>query len=281
MRSPLPLLLVLSLAVPASALADEAASPPVLRVCADPNNLPYSDSTGAGFENRLAELIGESLGARVEYTWWAQRRGFIRNTLKARRCDVIMGVPQGLEEALTTQPYYRSSYALIYRKDAGYHITGLDDPRLRNLRIGVHLIGDGISPPARVLAQHGVVDNVVGYSIFSDYSEPNPPARLIEAVASGDIDVAVSWGPLAGYYAQLKPDALEVVPLPPSADPALPFQFSIAMGVRPGDTQLKQKLDAVLQQKRPQIHALLAQYGVPVVDEPSPAASPASAQKER
>jgi mxaJ protein len=252
-----------------SANEEASATQPVLKVCADPNNMPFSDAAGEGFENRLAELVAESLGAKVEYTWWAQRRGFIRNTLKAKRCDVVMGVPAEMDEALTTRPYYRSSYALVYRKNAGYRLHSLDDPMLEKLKIGVPLVGDGVSPPAQMLARRGIVENVTGYSVFSDYRQPNPPARLIEAVANRDIDVAVTWGPLAGYFAQVARGVLEVVPLPPSANPALPFQFSISMGVRPDDRQLKERLDAVLERKRPEIHALLAQYGVPMVDSPS------------
>lgn len=250
-----------------TAASAEPAEQPVLRVCADPNNLPYSNAAGEGFENRLAQLLAQSMGREVEYTWWAQRRGFIRNTLKAGRCDVVMGLPIGFDEALTTHPYYQSSYALVYRKDSGYELQGLDDPRLHELKIGVHLVGEGISPPAEVLARRGIIRNVVGYSIFGDYSEPNPPARLIEAVAKGDIDVAVAWGPLAGYFAEQSDTPLQVRPLPESGNPTLPFRFDIAMGVRPGDTRLRDRLDALLTQKQPEIHALLRQYGIPLVNQ--------------
>ena len=254
--------------LPASSRADTApASPdnPVLKVCADPNNLPFSNQAGEGFENRLAQLLGQALGEKVEYTWWAQRRGFIRNTLKAGRCDVVIGVPSNFDQTLTTEPYYRSSYALVYRKNSGYDLHTLDDPQLAKLKIGVHLVGDGISPPAEVLARRGLVDNVVGYSIFGDYRQPNPPARLIEAVARGDVDVAIAWGPLAGYFARHSDRALVVVPLPQSGNAALPFQFSISMGVRRDDVAMRDRLNAVLEQKRPEIHALLEQYGVPDV----------------
>lgn len=250
----------------AAAAEQNDSSSTTLNVCADPNNLPYSNAAGEGFENHLAELLAQSMGRKVEYTWWAQRRGFIRNTLKAGRCDVVMGLPSGFDEALTTHPYYQSSYALVYRKDSDYDLQSLDDPRLHDLKIGVHLVGEGISPPAEVLARHGIIRNVVGYSIFGDYSEPNPPARLIEAVARGDIDVAVAWGPLAGYFAEQSDTPLEVLPLPESGNPTLPFRFDIAMGVRPGDTRLRDKLEALLTQKQPEIHALLRQYGIPLVN---------------
>lgn len=247
--------------------AAEPSADSTLRVCADPNNLPYSNAAGQGFENRLAELLAQSLGRKLEYTWWAQRRGFVRNTLKAGRCDVVMGIPSGFDEALTTHPYYQSSYALVYRKDSGYDLHGLDDPQLHDLSIGVHLIGEGISPPAEVLARRGMIRNVVGYSIFGDYSESNPPARLIEAVAKGDIDVAVAWGPLAGYFAEHNDTPLAVVPLPESGNPMLPFRFAIAMGVRPGDRKLRDKLDMLLTQKQPEIDALLREYGIPLVND--------------
>lgn len=262
------LLVLLTASGAAAAAPDDAAHPDnaALKVCADPNNLPYSNAKGEGFENKLAEMLAQSMGKQVEYTWWAQRRGFIRNTLKAGRCDVVMGLPQGIEDALTTSPYYQSSYALVYRQDSGYQLQGLDDPRLHELRVGVHLVGEGVSPPAEVLARNGVIKNVVGYSIFGDYSEPNPPARLIEAVAEGDIDVAVAWGPLAGYFAEQSQVPLQVVPLPESGNPVLPFRFAIAMGVRPDDTQLRDRLDALIIQKQPEIHALLKQYGIPVMD---------------
>ena len=256
-----------ALMVTSGTAAAEPNETTALRVCADPNNLPYSNAAGEGFENRLAELLAQSMGKKVEYTWWAQRRGFIRNTLKAGRCDVVMGLPSGYDEALTTHPYYQSSYALVYRKNSGYELHGLDDPRLQDLKIGVHLVGEGISPPAEVLARRGITDNVVGYSIFGDYSKPNPPARLIEAVAKGDIDVAVAWGPLAGYFAEKSATPLTVQPLQEFGNPVLPFQFAIAMGVRPDDKRLRDQLDALITQKQPQIHALLQQYGIPLVND--------------
>jgi quinoprotein dehydrogenase-associated probable ABC transporter substrate-binding protein len=266
-RHMLPSLAAFFLLLTISGAAAAEPNDSVLKVCADPNNLPYSNAAGEGFENRLAELLAQSMGKKVEYTWWAQRRGFIRNTLKAGRCDVVMGLPSGFDEALTTHPYYQSSYVLVYRQNSGYELHGLDDPRLHELKIGVHLVGEGISPPAEVLARHGIIRNVVGYSIFGDYSQPNPPARLIEAVANRDIDVAVAWGPLAGYFAEQSETPLKVVPLPESGNPVLPFQFGIAMGVRPGDTQLRDRLDTLITQKQPEIHALLKQYGIPLVND--------------
>jgi mxaJ protein len=266
-------LLALSLTMPVAAVAEDAPKISVLRVCADPNNLPFSDATGKGFENRLAELIGGALGAKVEYTWWAQRRGFIKNTLQARLCDVVMGVPSDFPLALTTQPYYRSSYVLLYRKDRDYGLRSLDDPLLRKLRIGVHVMGNESPPPALALAKRGIINNVVGYSIYGDYRTASPPARLIEAVAKGDVDVAIAWGPLAGYFAKQSRNEMVVVSIADLPASSLPFQFSISMGVRKNDRAMKTRLDSVLEQKRHEIRALLEEYGVPLVDAPLNAAS--------
>ncbi len=171
-----------------------------LRVCADPNNLPFSNSRREGFENRLADIVARDMDAKVSYTWWAQRRGFIRNTLNARECDVVMGVPSSFELALATVPYYRSTYVFVTRRDRALDIKSFDDPRLRTLRIGVHLAGDdgANTPPVHALSSRQIVGNLRGYMLAGDYTKPNPPARLIEAVIAGDVDVAVAWGPLAG-----------------------------------------------------------------------------------
>lgn len=237
-----------------------------LRVCADPNNLPFSNEQGEGFENRLAEIVAEDLGATVQYTWWAQRRGFVRNTLRAESCDVVMGVPSDYDLVLATRPYYRSTYVFVSRRDRALPIRTFDDEALRSLRVGVHVIGDDYAnpPPAHALASRGIVTNVVGYSIFGDYSQPNPPARLIEAVARGEVDVAVVWGPLAGYFATRQDVPLTLTPVQPEVDrPGLPFVFDIALGVRRGDTALRDELDAILVRRAADVDALLREFGVP------------------
>jgi mxaJ protein len=244
----------------------------VLRVCADPNNLPFSNERREGFENALAALVARELGARVEYTWWAQRRGFVRNTLRAGSCDVLMGVPTSFELALPTRPYYRSTYAFVHRRDAEFRIDSFDDPDLRRLRVGVQMIGDDYanSPPAHALANRGIIDNVRGYLVYGDYREPNPPARIVEAVAKGEIDVAIAWGPLAGYFARRQPVPLVVVPVAPQIDlPFTPFVFDISMGVRREDTGLRDELDDVIRRRRAGIDSLLARFGVPRVDRPA------------
>jgi quinoprotein dehydrogenase-associated probable ABC transporter substrate-binding protein len=237
-------------------------------VCSDPNNLPFSNRAEQGFENRLAELLGEELGMEVRYTWWAQRRGFVRNTLGAGECDLIAGLPSGYELVETTAPYYRSTYVFVTRRDLTPPIESIDDPRLRRLRIGVHLIGDDYAapPPATALARRGIVRNLKGYSIYGDYREPNPPARLVDAVAKGEVDVAVAWGPLGGYFAGREPVPLRVTPLREGGDgPGLPFVFSMAMGVRKGDTTLARRIDAVLHRRRGDVRRILQQYGIPLV----------------
>lgn len=242
----------------------------VLRVCADPNNLPFSNQRGEGFENKIAELLARDLGERVEYTWWAQRRGFFRNTLKAGTCDVVMGVPSAFEMALTTRPYYRSTYVFLYRRDRGLKVNSFDDPVLKNVRVGVQLIGDDQSnaPPAHALSRRNIITNVKGYTVYGDYSKPNPAAQIVDAVADRDVDVAIVWGPLAGYFAKQSRVPLEVVPVSPQIDqPFLPFVFDISMGVRRDDPAFKDQLDQILEKRRSEIDQILRDYGVPRADQ--------------
>jgi mxaJ protein len=240
------------------------------RVCADPNNLPFSNQKQEGFENKIAELLAREFASQVTYTWWPQRRGFIRSTLNASVCDVVMGVPTGYDPVLTTQPYYRSTYVFVYPKNAGYQIASFDDPVLQQLKIGVHLIGDDYanSPPAHVLSEKGIVKNVVGYSVFGDYAEDSPPGKIIGAVAAGEVDMAIVWGPIAGYFAKKQTVPLTLVPVPANAGPpSLPFTYSIALGVRHKDEELKTKLDEVLQREAAEIRKILQDYGVPLVQD--------------
>jgi mxaJ protein len=259
--------------IAAAAMLPAFAEPPrMLRVCADPNNLPFSNERGEGLENRLAELVAEDLDARVEYFWWAQRRGFVRNTLGAGECDVIMGVPRELDSVLTTQPYYRSTYAFVSRTFDHANYSPFDDPALRAARIGVHLIGDDFAntPPAHALGRRGIVTNVIGYTIYGDYNEANPPARIIDAVARGDIDVAIVWGPLAGYFASRAAVPLTVIPVADRGDAGvLPFTFAISLGVKRGNEPLRDELEHVLARERTSIAALLDEYGVPRLEDPA------------
>ncbi|MDQ6887011.1 MAG: substrate-binding domain-containing protein [Gemmatimonadota bacterium] len=243
-----------------------AATPRELRVCADPNNLPFSNRAGRGFENRIAELVGRELGATVRYTWWPQRRGFVRQTLNAGQCDLVIGVPVGYGLVRTTRPYYRSSYAAVTRRSDQLDVRSLDDPRLRHLRIGVHVIGSHYQnvPPAHALAARRIVENVRGYSIYGSYDRESPPADLVSAVARGDVDVAIAWGPLASWAARRSPVPLTVRALEESADSAsLPLSYEIAMGVRKRDEALARELDALLVRREREIQAILRSSGVP------------------
>jgi mxaJ protein len=237
-----------------------------LRVCADPNNLPFSNRALEGFENKIAALIAREMNVDVQYIWWAQRRGFIRNTLKAGECDLVVGVPSSFELAQTTAPYYRSTYVFVYRKGRGLNIRSLDDPILRKLKIGVQMIGDDSAntPPAHALANRKIIQNVRGYTVYGDYSQANPPARIIGAVANGEVDVAIVWGPLAGYFAKKQKVPLEITPVSPEIDlPYLPFVFDISMGVRRGDDAFREELEQILARRRAEIESLLDEYGVP------------------
>jgi len=257
-------------APPAAAQRDSRVPAAVtsLRVCADPNNLPFSNAKGEGFENRIAERIANDLGLPLRYTWKPQRRGFVRTTLNAGECDLIMGVPATYDMVRTSRPYYASTYVFVYRRDRGYHITSLADSALRRLKIGIHVIGDDYqnTPPAEALATRGIIDNVKGYTIYGDYSRPNPPARLIEAVARGEVDVAIVWGPLAGYFVPRESVPLEIVPVPKESDiTGQTWTFAISMGVRHRDQGLAVLLDQLLDGEQSSIDAILLDYGVPLV----------------
>ena len=254
----------------AIAFANPSTRRPVdpLRVCADPNNLPYSNRRKEGFENELAKLVGKELERPVRYTWWAQRRGFLRSTLKDSLCDVVMGVPSSLEMVRRTKPYYRSTYVFVTRADRGLTLRSLDDTTLRHLKIGVSMVGDDYAstPPAAAMIKRGLARNLVPYSVYGDYAKPNPPARLIDAVRAREVDVAMAWGPLAGYFAR-GGDSLVVTPVTPQIDlPFLPMTFDIAMGVRPSDSLFAAQLDTIIDRRRGSIDSLLARYGVPRLD---------------
>lgn len=237
-----------------------------LRVCADPNNLPFSNEKLEGFENKIADLLAEELKVPVEYTWWAQRRGFIRNTLRAGICDVVIGVPNSFELALTSRPYYRSTYVFVTRKDKKLEIRSFDDPILKEIRIGAHLIGDdnANAPPVHALNKRGIKENIIGYTIYGDYKEEAPPSKIIKAVANGEIDVAVAWGPMAGYFAKREKTPLEIVPVSPQIDlPYLPMVFEISLGVRRGEEEYLNRLEQALDRRRDDVRKILREYGVP------------------
>jgi quinoprotein dehydrogenase-associated probable ABC transporter substrate-binding protein len=239
------------------------------RVCADPENMPHSNQQQEGFENKIADVIAKEFVASTRYIWWGQRRGFIRNTMNATleegRCDVVIGVPEGYDLVTPTKPYYRSTYVFVYPRDKGPQIKSLDDPALKKVKIGVHLLGDDYTnpPPVHELSKRGVVGNLVGFSTF--YSADNPPSSIIDAVASGKVDVAIVWGPAAGYFVKQQRVPLVMVPVP-SGKGDLPFEFGISMGVKPGNGELKARLEKVIDTRRAEITKILNDYNVPLVE---------------
>jgi len=239
-----------------------------LTACADPNNLPFSNRAKEGFENKLAQMIAGDLHAKLDYVWWAQRRGYVRNTLNERKCDFWPGIGSNVEMVATTRPYYRSSYMFVTRSSDALSGLTLDDPRLRKLRIGVELVGDDASntPPAHALSSRGIIANVHGYMLYGDYSKPNPPSEIVRAVERGDVDVALVWGPLAGYFAARSNIPLRLEPVTPwMADMQWPMQFDISVGVQKDDQELLKRIDAILTRRSGNIRKLLADYHVPLV----------------
>ena len=251
-------------APPSRPTAPARCAPAALRVCADPDNLPFSDARGQGFENRLAELLARDLGRPLTYTWWAQRRGFLRETLRAGRCDVILGVPSRLDGAWTTRPYYRSSYVFVERQGHRPAIRSFDDRRLSTLRIAVPLVSDdgANAPPAHALARRGLGTHLVRFSVLGGGGVP-PGARLIDAVARQHVDIGVAWGPVAGYYAARQPVPLRLTPVAPAMDGPLTQTFDIAMATRRGDAGTHAALDAFIDRRRTEIAAVLAAFHVP------------------
>jgi mxaJ protein len=221
-------------------------------------------------------LVAKDLKAKVRYVWWAQRRGYVRNTLKDDRCDVWPGVATQVDMLATTRPYYRSSYVFVTRADRRLDIASFDDPRLTRLKIGVQMVGDDAqnTPPAHALARRGIIGNVRGFMLYGDYAQPNPPAEIVQAVDRGDVDVAVVWGPLAGYFAARAAHPLRLTPVQPWLDgPQWPMVFDISMGVRRDDAELKAELDRALQRHAREVQALLAAYRVPIAPDPTSAAA--------
>lgn len=232
-----------------------------LRVCADPDNLPYSNRKGEGFENKLAEMLAASLGTTLEYAWFPQRTGYLR-PLDAGECDVVMGLPM-VDGAEMTVSYYRSDYVFVSRADRNLTMSRMDDAALHALKIGVHIVGgDGAgTPPAVALGDQGIIDHVIGFPIFGSGV---PAAAPVGAVARGDLDLAAIWGPIGGYYARQSDVPMRVTPIT-DTEQYLPeiFEFPIAMAVRQGDDDLRDRLDAFIRMHRHDIRSLLDSYGVP------------------
>ena len=265
-------LALLAGAVPAQ---DAAPKREALKVCQDPNNLPFSNTRGEGIENRIAEVFGKALGLPVTYYSFPQRLAFIRNTLRYKLpgqdypCDIVMGVPVGFDQVSVTKPYYRSTYAMVF--PAGRGLDGvrsgedflkLDQAQLRKLRIGVY----DRSPASEWLSRHGLVENGVPYAILNPDPEQYPGEIIERDLAAGRIDVAIVWGPIAGFYAKrVRNPALTVVPM--RSEPGVKFDFEMAMGVRYGEREWKEQVERLIETQRPAIAAILEEFGVPVVDE--------------
>ncbi len=244
------------------------AGPRALRVCADSNNLPYSNDKQEGFENKLAAMVAQDLGRQLQYVWWPHSPMRAHRYFRAGICDLIMELPAGDDLAQATRPYYRSSYVFVTRRDRHGPVASFDDPYLKTARIGLHVVvGDdaALLPPARELLNRGIVSNIVGYSVFGDFSKPNPPAELVQAVAQRNIDLAIAWGPLAGYFAQRSAVPLDVTPVCGKSS-ALPLSFNMSMGVRRGDSALLTQLNSEIARRHSEIRSLLRSYGVPLLD---------------
>ena len=242
----------------------ELVDPNVLRVCADPNNLPFSNEKGAGFENKIAEFLAKKLGKVLAYAFYPGATGFVRNTLNAHLCDVILGIPQGNDLVQPTNPYYRTTYAIVTRAGGGLDgISTLDDPRLKEKAHKIGLVAN--TPPGNILAQQGLMGSVKPYQLMVDTRFDSSSAAMIRDLESGDIDVALLWGPIAGYYAKNAKTKLNVAPLPET--PGTRMAFRIAFGVRHSDQNWKRDLNQFIAQNKPELEKILLDYGVPLIDE--------------
>ncbi len=251
--------------------AVELVDPKVFRVCSDPRNLPFSNEKGEGFENKLAELLAAKLGKSLAYTWYPNSPGFVRNTLGAYRCDVIMGFPQGDDIAQVTNPYYATSYALVFKHDAGLDgVTSFSDPRLKDKRIGI-VAG---TPPSNGMVANGLMARAKPYPLVIDTRAEAPVQDMIADILLGAVDAGALWGPMAGYYATHAEPKLVLVPL---SGPHMVFR--IGMAVRKQDQEFKRLLNQLIQQSQPEIDALLASYGVPLLDAQNRPLAAAAAQK--
>jgi mxaJ protein len=245
--------------------------PGVIRVCADPDNMPLSNQKGEGFEQKIAELVAKEWNAKIEYAWWPVRRGFFARALNGRYCDVAIQAPAEFDMAAVTKPYFRSGYVFVTRKADGLDLKSLADPRLKKLKIGVNILNSDAenTPPAMALSRYGVVGNLTGYPTF--YTDSIRPEDIVTAVAKKDIDVGIVWGPVAGYFARRSAVPLKLQPLA-ERDSAtdFPFRFNIGIAVRRRDRALRDSLQTVLDRRKPEIQAILKEYGIPTF--PIPAA---------
>jgi quinoprotein dehydrogenase-associated probable ABC transporter substrate-binding protein len=260
-------LIVLQSAAASAQTGDSAGSlelidPDVFRACGDPHNLPFSNDKGEGFENKLAELLAAKLGKKVSYTYFPQATGFVRMTLGSYRCDIIMGFPQGDDQAQSTIPYYRTTYALVFKPGSGLDdVTAMNDPKLRDKRIGIV----AKTPPSTSMAVNGLLGHAKSYPLFIDTRAESSAQTMMDDLARGDIDCAILWGPMAGYYASKANPPFVVVPLiKEAAGP--PMAFRIGMAVRPADQEWKRTLNKLIMENQAEINRLLISYHVPILD---------------
>jgi quinoprotein dehydrogenase-associated probable ABC transporter substrate-binding protein len=257
--------LLLALPVPVgSAWASdhpEAVDRSAFRVCSDPSNLPFSNDKGEGFENKIAELLAKKLNVPLKYTWYPNSIGFLRNTIRARRCDVVMGIVTGAELVQTTNPYYRSAYVMVTRKADNITADKIEDPALKNLKIGLN----AGAPPADIVAQSGLAANVKPYDLYVDTRVQTPGKDMINDLAKKEIDVALLWGPIAGYFAAQHGDELKVTPLLNEAKKNR-MEFYITLAVRPGENKWKNDLNTLLRDNKAEIDQILRDYHVPMLN---------------
>jgi quinoprotein dehydrogenase-associated probable ABC transporter substrate-binding protein len=233
-----------------------------LRVCADPNDLPFSNEKGEGYENKIAQIIGGELKLPVRFIFFPQVTGFVRNTLRARNCDLIMGAVAGDDIVQTTSPYYYSDYVAVWPTGKDFAFTGFDDPRLKTMRIGII----SATPPSDLLVRHGLMANAKPYALMVDTRFESPTRQMIEELAKGEIDVGFLWGPIAGYYIKRDKLPLHIAPIPNEPD-APRMDYHIAMGVRANEPDWRRRINAATQKHQAEITALLQEYGVPLLDE--------------
>ena len=233
-----------------------------LRVCADPNDLPFSNEKGEGYENKTAELVGRELNLPVRFVFFPQVTGFVRNTLRTRSCDLIMGTVAGDDIVQTTSPYYYSDYVAVWAADKDFTFTGLDDPRLKTMRIGII----SATPPSDLLVRHDLMARAKPYALMVDTRYESPTHEMVEDIVTGEVDLGLLWGPIAGYY--IKRDALKLKLAPIPNEPGAPrMDYHIAMGVRANEPDWRRQINAVIQKRQAEITAILRDYGVPLLDE--------------
>jgi mxaJ protein len=256
----------LAVATPARAQRPAPREDGLIRVCADPDNMPSSNEKGEGFENKIAELIASELKSKLDYVWYPTRRGYFR-ILNGMYCDMALEAPAGLDMAGVTKPYFRSGYYFVARQGSGLEdLKSLADPRLKKLKIGVNMYTSDAenSPPAMALSRYGVVGNLTGY--FTFFSDKERPEDIIKGVANKDVDIAIAWGPLAGYFTKQLNAPLTLTPLPARDSLSdIPFQYNMGIAVRRRDKDFRDSLQAVLTRRKTDIDAILKQFNVPML----------------